>query len=149
MRRHRAVSPRPSRHTLPLPCQVVRERDFRLVADRVENLSLFGMLVSPADPVLTGERVIVSFRLPRSGKWLDLFATVRRVIHGRRPNETTRKLGLEFDPLSSDERYQLRRALAARPVAPPGGRPGRRDARAVTRALARSTSAFSGAALAA
>ena len=58
---------RPSRHTVCIDCQVVRERDFRLVADRVENLSATGLLAGPADPVLTGERLIVSFRLPRSG----------------------------------------------------------------------------------
>lgn len=141
MRRHRVVAPRPSRHTLRLACQVVHERDFRLVADRIENLSPRGALVSPADPVLTGERVLVSFQLPRSGRWLDLFATVRRVVHGRRPNETTRKLGLEFDALSREERYLLRHVLMAHPVVPPGGRPGRRDVRAVTRALARASQA--------
>lgn len=141
MRRHRVVAPRPSRHSLRLACQVVRERDFRLVADRIENLSPTGALVAPADPVLTGERVLVSFQLPRSGRWLDLFATVRRVVHGRRPNETTRKLGLEFDALSQEDRFLLRQALMARPVVPPGGRPGRRDVRAVTRALARTSRA--------
>src|SRR5690606_8362248 len=60
MRRQRDVRRRPTRHTVRQACQIVRERDFRLVADRIENLSTFGMLVSPADPVLTGEKVFVS-----------------------------------------------------------------------------------------
>ena len=84
-------SRRPSRRTLRAPCQVVRERDFRLVADRIENLSPSGMLVGPADPVLTGERLIVSFCLPGYGVWIDTEATVSRVVHGRRKGEHRRR----------------------------------------------------------
>lgn len=138
MRRSREIRRRPLRHTVRLSCQVVRERDFRLVADRIENLSTYGMLVAPADPVLTGEKLIVSFQLPGTGKWFDVGATVRRVVHGRRPNETTRKLGLEFDELRPYERYQLKRALEKAPVAPPGGRPGRRNPRGLLQELVRS-----------
>ncbi len=110
-----------------MQCQVVRERDFRLVADRIENLSSWGMLVTPSDPVVTGEKVFVSFQIPGTQEWIDASATVTRVIHGRRPNETSRKLGLEFDDLGAYDRFLLRRALAKRPVAPPGVRPGRRS----------------------
>lgn len=137
MRRHREIRRRPSRHTLRVPCQVVRESDFRLVADRVENLSTFGMLVTPADPVLTGEKVLVTFQLPGSAKWFDVPATVVRVVHGRRPNEVSRKLGLQFDVMTPYERFQIRKALEGKPVSPPGARPGRRDATRITEALAR------------
>lgn len=137
MRRQREVRRRPARHTVRLACQIVRERDFRLVADRIENLSTFGMLVSPADPVLTGEKVFVSFQLPGTGRWIDATATVRRVVHGRRPHESKRMLGIEFDDLRPYERFQLRRALQARPVVPPGGRPGRRASVGAIRELAR------------
>ena len=40
---------RATRHSVRLECQVVRERDFQLVADRIVNLSTSGILVSPAD----------------------------------------------------------------------------------------------------
>lgn len=126
MRVERTIQRRPHRHTVHMLCQVVRERDFRLVADRVENLSTWGMLVSPAEAVLTGERVFVSFQLPGSQHWIDTQATVTRIVHGRRPTEDQRMLGLEFDALSSYDRYRLRRALLGRPVAPPGRRSGRR-----------------------
>ncbi len=139
MRRHREVRRRPSRHTVRVPCQVVRESDFRLVADQVENLSAFGMLVTPADPVLTGEKVLVSFQIPGSPKWLDVPATVVRVVHGRRPHEVSRKLGLQFDGMSPYQRFQIRKALEGRPVTPPSGRPGRRDASRITEALVRSS----------
>jgi len=52
------------------------ERDFRLIGDRIVDLSTSGMLVTPADPVLTGERVIASFRLPNSTYWIDVEGTV-------------------------------------------------------------------------
>ncbi len=127
MRTDKAMKKRPTRHTVKSSCQVVRERDFRLVADRVENLSTWGMLVSPAEPVMTGERVFVSFRVPGTTYWIDAQATVTRVIHGRRPTEHARMLGLEFDALGAYDRFRLRRSLVARPVAPPGARPGRRQ----------------------
>lgn len=127
MRNNRLFERRPSRHTVRISCQVVRERDFRLVADRVENLSTWGMLVTPSDPVVTGDRVFVSFQLPTTGEWIDATATVRRVIHGRRPSEISRKLGLEFDDLGHHDRFRIRRALKKAPYAPPGQRPGRRS----------------------
>lgn len=127
MRNNRLFERRPSRHTVRISCQVVRERDFCLVADRVENLSTWGMLVTPSDPVVTGEKVFVSFQLPGSDEWIDATATVRRVVHGRRPSEMSRKLGLEFDDLGPYDRFRIRRALKAAPPAPPGARPGRRN----------------------
>lgn len=121
----RGPAPRPSRHSLRLDCQIVRERDFQLVADRIENLSTWGALVGPADPVLTGEALLVSFRLP-DGTWIDASAVVTRVLHGRRPGESARRLGIEFRDLTEYDRFLLRRALGHRPLAPPGARPGRR-----------------------
>lgn len=135
MRTSRLLTRRPVRHCLRGPCQVVRLRDFCLVADRIENLSSWGMLVGPADPVLTGEKVLVSFQLPADGRYIDALATVTRVVHGRRPGDRTRQLGLQFDQLSEYDRFRLRRALHRRPPAPPGPRPGRRapvDSHALT-----------------
>jgi len=74
---------RTPRRILRAKCQVVRESDFRLVADQVVDLSPTGALVMPADPVLTGEAVIVSFKLPHIPYWLDAEATVARVVHER------------------------------------------------------------------
>jgi c-di-GMP-binding flagellar brake protein YcgR len=79
-----------------LRCQAVRERDFRLVSDLALDLSTDGMLVTTNERVLTGEPLLVSFRLPRSQRWLDLSATVARVVHGRRPADRGRCLGLTF-----------------------------------------------------
>ena len=137
MRRTTSKSRRRStRHTVKIPCQVVRERDFRLVADRILDLSESGLQVLPADPVLTGERLLVSFRLPRSSVWVDAEATVARVVHGRRPGEHTRGLGLVFERLEGFSQFMLKRSLRAAPPAPPGQRSGRRANLAIREVVA-------------
>jgi len=128
---------RPSRHSVRIPCQIVRERDFMLVADRIDNLSVTGLMASPADSVLTGEILLVSFRTPGWGLWIDAEATVTRVIHGRRPGEYTRALGLEFDKLTDWQRFVLEKNLRWAPPAPPSTPRGRRSAICMERILAR------------
>jgi hypothetical protein len=122
-----ALLSRSPRHVLRTPCQVVRLRDFRLISDRVENFSARGLLVSPAEAVFTGEPVLVSLQFPETGEWLDAEATVTRVVHGRRPGEWARRLGLEFDDLDEPTKLLLERKLRTTPPAPPRGRPGRRE----------------------
>lgn len=121
---------RPARYTAPLECQVVRERDFRLVADRILNLSPGGALVGPADPVLTGERLILSFctGLP-GGHYVDAEVIVARVVHGRRAGEHTRYLGLSFECLDESSLAALHRLLRRAVPVPPGARYERRAQR--------------------
>ena len=80
---------------------------------------------------------LVSWDRPADGGVSQTPATVVRVVHGRRPNEVARKLGLQFEGMSPYERFQIRKALEGKPLAPPGARPGRRDASRITEALAR------------
>lgn len=124
-------SHRAARYTAKLRCQVVRERDFRLVADRVLNLSPGGALVGPCDPVLTGERVIVSF--VALGAYVDAEAIVARVVHGRRGGEHTRYLGLCFEALDETSLRALHELLAFSVPSPPGAR---RERRSVARSAA-------------
>jgi len=124
-----------SRHTVKIECQVVRDRDFSLLADRVMDLSATGALVGPADPALTGERIWVSFRIPRSTVWVDAEATVTRVVHGRRPGEFSRSLAIEFDDLEALPRFMLEEALRRVPPAPPRSAPGRRSSASLVRGL--------------
>lgn len=126
MPRSRGAAHRSARQGSKLICQVVRERDFQLVADRVVDLSASGARVAPADPVLTGERVILSFQNSRGG-WVDADATVARVIHGRRSGEHTRSLGLAFEELDPSSRSALHEALSTLVTAPPGARRERRS----------------------
>ena len=95
---------------------MVRERDFRLVSNLALDLSTDGMLVSTDLRVLTGEPLLVSFRPPRSDRWLDLSATVARVVHGRRPGDRGRCLGLSFngvDPVAQRLLFHHLRGLPA------------------------------------
>jgi hypothetical protein len=113
------------RRAVRVDCQVVRERDFSLVARRGVDLSPHGMLVMAEAKVLTGELLVVAFRLPESiggGRgvrdwWFDTEATVARVVHGRRPGDPGCCLGIEFDGLERGIGYLLHMALQG--VAPP------------------------------
>jgi hypothetical protein len=115
---------------------VVREKDFRLIADRLENLSVSGLAVSPAEPVLTGEKLIVSFRLPRAGVWVDAEARVTRVIHGRRPGDEGRALGLSFESVDEVAQRAIEAELSLTPIAPPGRSLRDDHAQRITRVLA-------------
>jgi hypothetical protein len=133
------------RHAVQIPCQVVREEDFRLISNRILNLSMSGVVVATAERVLLGEQLIVSFRLPNSTFWLDTEATVRRVSRARRYGERTPMLALEFEPLPGLSRLILMNALAGAPPAPPLARPGRRSTGQTLRALLRTPRAMAAA----
>ena len=107
------------RREVLLSCQVVRERDFRLVSDLALDLSTEGMLVSTEQRVLTGEELLVSFRPPRSDRWLDVQATVARVVHGRRPSDRGRCLGLSFHAFDAASRRLLFNQLRGLPPPEP------------------------------
>ena len=111
----RPMNRRAFRREVRLSCQVVRERDFRLVADFALDLSTDGMLVSTKLPVLTGEELIVTFRAPQSAMWIDAEATVARVIHGRRPGDHGRSIGLTFHSMSEAMNRKLFEQLRGLP----------------------------------
>ena len=109
---------RTMRRAVRVDCQVVRERDFKLLGDWALDLSPDGMLVVTRDVVLTGEEVIVSFPVPRTRVIIDAVATVARVVHGRRPTDRHRRaLGLCFDDMEPEVRRMLRASL--RHIPPP------------------------------
>lgn len=96
------------RRYVRLPCQVVREHDFKLVGDLALDLSTHGMLVRASQRMLTGDEVIVAFKLPRSTQWFDAQGIVSRVLHGRRPNDYAGlAFGIQFLNLSDDDQYRL------------------------------------------
>lgn len=88
--------------------EVVRESDFRVVSGLTLDLSPFGALVRAERPVLTGEEVIFSLRPANKDLWVDVFATVTRVVHGRRKyDEMGPCLGLSFHDLDETQRLAL------------------------------------------
>jgi hypothetical protein len=95
------------REPLLLRCRVWRERDRLIVSQMAFDLSAGGMQVLTSERVLTGEPVRAQFQAPKSGQWVELGAHVARVIHGRRPGEWGRRLGLCFDAPSREDLARL------------------------------------------
>lgn len=105
------------RRAVTIQCQVVRERDFRLVAEKALDLSSDGMLVATEVDIEPGENVFVSFRATELGIWFDSEAKVARVIRGRRPGDKGKGVALHFSTMSRVKRFILRGHL--RGVPPP------------------------------
>jgi len=105
------------RRALGITCQVVRERDFRLVAERALDVSPDGMLVQTAHDLEVGESLIVSFKATQLGLWFDTEANVARVVKGRRDGDRGAAIGLSFSTLDRVKRLILRGNL--RRVPPP------------------------------
>jgi hypothetical protein len=97
-----------------LPCQAVREHDFKLIADRMLDMSMDGVMLPLRRNVLTGETLLLSFALP-GGIWIDTEATVARVVHGRRPGDDDGlAVGVVFDRIPASSRAALAAFLHGR-----------------------------------
>lgn len=105
------------RRAVGLSCSVVRERDFRLVADCALDVSPDGMLVSTEHDLEVGEGLIVSFKATQLGLWFDSEARVARIVKGRRDGDRGAGVGLSFSTLDRVKRLILRGHL--RRVPPP------------------------------
>lgn len=103
------------RRAVRLSCQVVSEDEFRLVGRRALDLSPLGMLVESDADTHLGDELLVSFRVPRSGLFIDTSARIVRVIAGRRPGDHGRCLGLRFEHLESLMHSMLSASLAGLP----------------------------------
>ncbi len=102
-----------TRRGVTLPCQAVRERDFKLIADRTLDISVDGVLLPVQEHILTGETLILSFPIP--GMWIDAEATVTRVVHNRRPGDDGLACGVLFDVISPSARAALAGFLHGKP----------------------------------
>jgi len=104
------------RRSLRTDCQIVRERDFKLVGTEILDVSVRGMLLYADLPVLTGEEVHVSFRGPVSSRWYDCTGTVARVLHARRAGDLRRAVGVAFEGLGPFHELLLCEELAKTPL---------------------------------
>ena len=107
------------RRRVCVPCQVVRESDFKLVADACLDLSPRGMRVRALTPVPLDTQVLVSFRVPTAGVHMDVSAVVTRLSRGRRRGERCATLGLSFVDLSPVEAVTLGARLRGLPPPAP------------------------------
>jgi hypothetical protein len=105
------------RRAIQIDCQVVRTRDFRLVAETTFDLSTDGMLVPTSLDVAIGDELIVSFAAKPFRIYFDLEATAARIVRGRRRSDRGQCVGVRFRSLDAIARQILRGAL--RYVPPP------------------------------
>lgn len=111
------------RRAVRVDCQVVRERDFKLLGETGLDLSADGMFLLSSAPALTGDELIVSLRVPGTDRWIDTAATVARVVHGRRQGDRGRGFGVRFEPLCAEDRQLLRWVLRRMPPPLPARTP--------------------------
>lgn len=126
------------RRQVRVPCQVVRESDFTLVADACLDMSPHGMRVRALTHVSLNTPLLVSFRVPSAGVHMDVNAVVTRVARGRRRGELGATLGLSFVDLGPVEAVTLSARLRGLPPPAPA-RHLRKDYAAVVRAIHAST----------
>lgn len=123
------------RHALSVGCEAVRERDFKLLGIQVFDLSMTGMLIeSLREDVSVGEEVVVTFRPPRTDRWVDAEAIVSRVITGRRRGDSGPAVGLLFTNIERASFVTLKTALRKLPPARPR-RPSRMDYASLARVI--------------
>lgn len=121
------VQRRAVRRALRTSCQAVNMTEFRVLAERVVDLSPRGMLVTCDSPAHVGDQIKVSFRVPgRDERWFHAEASVARVIAGQRYGDEGYGAGLEFTYLEESCRRELLLRLAGYPPPVP-----RRELRAV------------------
>ena len=101
---------RAQRRTVFVDCQVVREEGFQLVGQRALDLSPRGLFLRTDMKAQPGEELLVTLRIPGTGRWVDTSAKVARVVRGRRRFDQARGIGLEFALEGEDER-RVREAL--------------------------------------
>ncbi|MBZ0121346.1 MAG: PilZ domain-containing protein, partial [Sandaracinaceae bacterium] len=65
-------------------CQAVRLDGFRLIGERILDLSTRGALLACDAPVRRGDHLLLSFRCPNGGPWIDADVEVERVVEGWR-----------------------------------------------------------------
>ncbi len=107
------------RRQVRMPCQIVEEAGFSLLAETCLDLSIQGMRVRALAPAPVGTRVLASFRVPGSSLYIDAEAEVTRVLWGRRYGDETCALGLNFIGMLRVDRAILASRLQGLPPPPP------------------------------
>ncbi len=103
------------RRRVRMPCQVIDEEGFTLLARECFDLSVRGMGVKAMVPAPIGTPLIVSFRVPGSSFHLDLEARVARIVWGRRREDRHPSLGIELLSLDALSRAVLTARLRGLP----------------------------------
>lgn len=100
-----------ARRAIKTRCQAVTEDEFRLVGERVLDISTNGVLLACDDGVRLGEALILSINAPGTDEWFDAEGKVARIIEGYRPNDPGYCAGVRFTALDFESWKTLSRAL--------------------------------------
>lgn len=92
-------------------CQAVAENGFRLIGEKVLDLSTEGLMLACDAGVVVGETVLLSIEMPTTREWLDAEAVVARVIEGYRDGDRGYCAGLRFSALDFESWRTLRDGL--------------------------------------
>lgn len=96
-------------------CQAVAEDGFRLIGEKVLDLSTEGLMLACDAGVVVGETILLSIEMPqragKPGEWLDAEAVVARVIEGYRNGDRGYCAGLRFTALDFESWRALRNGL--------------------------------------
>ncbi len=104
-----------ARFGVHIACQVVRERDFRVIGRGTLDVSLTGMLVQCTYDAEIGDEVIVSFKTGRD-EYVDAVGIVTRRMEGRRRGDLGMTMGITFTSLDDESLRALARMLELAPV---------------------------------
>ena len=107
------------RRAVRVDCQAIALNGFRLLGERIVDLSEEGALVAADRDVRIGEKVLVSFRAPQSDRWIDVEGRVARIVDGWRPGDPGFAFGLRFDEIDPGSRRILKWSLFGIPPAAP------------------------------
>lgn len=109
---------RTTRHALNTRGQAVEANKFTLLGERILDASAEGCLIGCDAEAKVGQRVFVSFELPRRGTWFDAEAEVVRVIEGNRYGDPGYAAALRYVGFERKERLALGVDLREHPMTP-------------------------------
>jgi hypothetical protein len=104
-----------ARFGVHVDCQVVRDRDFRVIGRGTLDVSLTGMLVQCTYAAEIGDEVIVSFKT-NIGEYVDAVGIVTRRMEGRRRGDLGMTAGITFTSIDDESLRALARLLERAPV---------------------------------
>lgn len=110
-----SASRRILRRAVRARCQAVTIEDFRLVGDRILDMSPNGLLVACDDAVSVGDSLIVAFQAPGSDEWFDAEARIARIVEGWRRHDPGYCIGVSFTDIELRSRVRIARLLEGYP----------------------------------
>ena len=119
---HRPRRRRSLRRRFRAPCEAVRLDGFQLLSRELLDLSPRGALIACEAPIEPGDEVVLSFRAPPRGPYIDVVSTVARVICGWREGDPGFAAGVRFEDIEDETTRELVRRLSGLPPTLPARR---------------------------